>query len=82
MSGIARRDARSDRAGHASTADARSSRPGSWHRISRQKWGHARSALTNYLASDVLPLLREDRYRDDVRRDLCAAVAELNQLAG
>ncbi|MGH3927989.1 MAG: helix-turn-helix domain-containing protein, partial [Pseudonocardiaceae bacterium] len=44
--------------------------------------GHARSALTNYLASDVLPVLREGRYRDDVRRDLAAAVAELNQLAG
>jgi hypothetical protein len=44
--------------------------------------GHARSAVTNYLASDVLPLFREGRYRDDVRRDLFAAVAELNQLAG
>lgn len=44
--------------------------------------GHARSALTNYLASDVLPVLREGRCRDDVRRDLSAAVAELNQLAG
>ncbi|MGH4007137.1 MAG: hypothetical protein ACRDTH_03030 [Pseudonocardiaceae bacterium] len=44
--------------------------------------GHARSALTNYLTSDVLPVLREGRYRDDVRRGLSAAVAELNQLAG
>ncbi len=44
--------------------------------------GHARSAVTNYLASDVLPALREGRYRDDVRRDMSAAVAELNQLAG
>ena len=44
--------------------------------------GHARSAVTNYLASDVLPLLRDGRYRDSVRRELSAAVAELNQLAG
>jgi hypothetical protein len=44
--------------------------------------GHARSAVTNYLASDVLPLFREGRYRDGVRRDLFAAVAELDQLAG
>ncbi|MGH4007128.1 MAG: hypothetical protein ACRDTH_02985 [Pseudonocardiaceae bacterium] len=44
--------------------------------------GHARSAVTNYLASDVLPLLREGRYRDDVRRDLSVAVAELDQLQG
>ena len=44
--------------------------------------GHARSAVTNYLASDVLPLLREGRYRNSVRRELSAAVAELNQLAG
>jgi hypothetical protein len=44
--------------------------------------GHARSTLTSYLASDVLPLLRAGRYSDDVRRDLFAAVAELNQLAG
>lgn len=44
--------------------------------------GHARSALTNYLASDVLPLLHEGRYRDDVHRSLSAAVAELFQLAG
>jgi tetratricopeptide (TPR) repeat protein/transcriptional regulator with XRE-family HTH domain len=44
--------------------------------------GHARSALTNYLASDVLPLLHEGRYRSDVHRELCTAVAELNQLAG
>ncbi len=44
--------------------------------------GHSRSAVTNYLTSDVLPLFREGRYRDDVRRDLSAAVAELDQLAG
>jgi tetratricopeptide (TPR) repeat protein len=44
--------------------------------------GHARSAITNYLASDVLPLLREGRYRSDVRRELSGAVAELDQLAG
>jgi tetratricopeptide (TPR) repeat protein len=44
--------------------------------------GHARSALTHYLASDVLPVLHEGRYCDDVRRDLFAAVAELNQLVG
>ncbi len=44
--------------------------------------GHARSALTYYLACDVLPLLRDSRYRDDVGRDLAAAVAELSQLAG
>lgn len=44
--------------------------------------GHARSAVTNYLASDVLPLLRAGRCRSDVRRELSAAVAELGQLAG
>ncbi|MGH3840485.1 MAG: XRE family transcriptional regulator [Pseudonocardiaceae bacterium] len=44
--------------------------------------GHARSAVTNYLASDVLPLLREGRYRDSVGQELSAAVAELYQLAG
>lgn len=44
--------------------------------------GHARSTLTTYLASDVLPLLRAGRYRDDVRRELFAVVAELHQLAG
>jgi transcriptional regulator with XRE-family HTH domain len=44
--------------------------------------GHARSALTNYLASDVLPLLRAGRHRDDVHHDLSTAVAELYQLAG
>ena len=44
--------------------------------------GHARSAVTNYLGSDVLPLMHEGRYRDSVRRELSAAVAELNQLAG
>ena len=44
--------------------------------------GHARSTVTNYLASDVLPLLREGRYRDSVGRELSAAVAELNQLVG
>ena len=44
--------------------------------------GHARSAVTNYLASDVVPLLHGGRYRDDVRRDLTAAVAELHQLVG
>ncbi|MDQ3763299.1 MAG: hypothetical protein M3460_17215 [Actinomycetota bacterium] len=44
--------------------------------------GHARSAVTNYLASDVLPLLHEGRYRDEVRQELFTAVAELNQLAG
>ncbi|MGH3833856.1 MAG: helix-turn-helix domain-containing protein [Pseudonocardiaceae bacterium] len=43
--------------------------------------GHARSALTNYLASDVLPLLA-GRYSDDLHRNLLAAVAELFQLAG
>lgn len=44
--------------------------------------GHARSAVTNYLVSDVLPLLREGRYPDSVYRELSAAVVELNQLAG
>jgi hypothetical protein len=44
--------------------------------------GHARSTVTNYVGSDVLPLLREGQYRDSVRRELSAAVAELNQLAG
>lgn len=40
--------------------------------------GRARSATTNYLATDVVPLLREGRYRSDVRRELYTAVAELN----
>lgn len=44
--------------------------------------GRARSAVTNYLASDVVPILREGRYRSDVRQELSTAVAELNQLAG
>jgi ethanolamine utilization microcompartment shell protein EutL len=44
--------------------------------------GHARSAITTYLASEVLPLLRAGRYRSDVGRELSAAVAELDQLAG
>jgi tetratricopeptide (TPR) repeat protein len=44
--------------------------------------GHARCAVTNYLASDVLPLLHDGRYRDEVRRELFTAVAELNQLVG
>jgi len=44
--------------------------------------GRARSAVTSYLTSDVLPVLREGRYRDDVRPELSTAVAELDQLAG
>jgi transcriptional regulator with XRE-family HTH domain len=44
--------------------------------------GHARSAVNNYLSSDVLPLLHGSQYRDSVRPDLFAAVAELKQLAG
>lgn len=49
---------------------------------SRFGGGHARSAVTNYLPSDVIPLLREGRYRDSLRKKLPTAVAELNQLAG
>lgn len=44
--------------------------------------GRAHSAVTSYLTSDVLPVLREGRYRDDVRPELSTAVAELDQLAG
>jgi transcriptional regulator with XRE-family HTH domain len=44
--------------------------------------GYARSALINYLTYEVVPLLREGRYRDEVGRDLAAAVVELSQLAG
>ena len=44
--------------------------------------GHIRSAVTSYLVSDVLPLLREGQYCDDVRRKLFTTVAELNQVAG
>ncbi|MDQ3152726.1 MAG: XRE family transcriptional regulator, partial [Actinomycetota bacterium] len=44
--------------------------------------GRARSVVTDYLASDVLPVLHEGRYRSDVRRELSTAVAELDQLAG
>lgn len=44
--------------------------------------GHVRSAVVNYLTSDVLPALRAGRYRDDLRPDLCTAVAEVTQLAG
>jgi hypothetical protein len=54
-----------------------------FHRLdNRFGGGHARSALTHYLASDVLPVPHEGRYCDDVRRDLFVAVAELNQLVG
>lgn len=42
----------------------------------------SRSAVNNYLSSDVLPLLHGSQYRDSVRPDLFAAVAELKQLAG
>ncbi|MBM7769955.1 transcriptional regulator with XRE-family HTH domain [Actinokineospora baliensis] len=44
--------------------------------------GHARSAVTDYLTSQVAPLLRTARATDSVRVSLHAAVAELNQLAG
>lgn len=44
--------------------------------------GRVRSAVTNYLVLDVLPLLREGRYCDDVRRELFTTVAELGQVAG
>lgn len=44
--------------------------------------GRARSAVTNYLVLDVLPLLWESRYCDDVRRELFTTVAELGQVAG
>ncbi|WP_285507941.1 helix-turn-helix domain-containing protein [Actinokineospora sp. NBRC 105648] len=44
--------------------------------------GHARSAVSNYLSADVVPLLRETWATDRVRADLYGAVAELNQLAG
>jgi transcriptional regulator with XRE-family HTH domain len=44
--------------------------------------GHARSTVSSYLVDNVVPLLRDGRHRDGVRRDLSAAVAELNQLAG
>jgi tetratricopeptide (TPR) repeat protein len=44
--------------------------------------GHTRSAVTNYLVSDVLPLLQEGRYCHDVRRELFTTVAELSQVAG
>lgn len=44
--------------------------------------GHARSMVAGYLSSNVVPLLREGRYRHEVRRELAGAVAELGQLAG
>lgn len=44
--------------------------------------GRARSAVTNYLASDILPMLHHGRCRSNVRGDLFTAVAELDQLAG
>lgn len=44
--------------------------------------GHARSTVSNYLVSDVAPLLRGTRSTDAVRSELYGAVAELNQLAG
>ncbi|MGH3912747.1 MAG: helix-turn-helix domain-containing protein [Pseudonocardiaceae bacterium] len=44
--------------------------------------GRTRSAVINYLVSDVLPLLREGKYSDGVRRELFTAVAELDQVAG
>ncbi|HEY3608398.1 MAG TPA: XRE family transcriptional regulator [Pseudonocardiaceae bacterium] len=44
--------------------------------------GHARSMVAGYLSTNVVPLLREGRYRHEVRRELAGAVAELGQLAG
>lgn len=44
--------------------------------------GHARTMVAGYLSSNVVPLLREGRYRHEVRRELAGAVAELGQLAG
>ncbi|MEU5694203.1 helix-turn-helix transcriptional regulator [Actinosynnema sp. NPDC020468] len=44
--------------------------------------GHARSVVGNYLVGEAVPMLRGGRFRDGVRRELFAAVAELNQLAG
>jgi tetratricopeptide (TPR) repeat protein len=44
--------------------------------------GRTRSAVTNYLTTDVLPLLHDGRCRDSVHRELFTAVAELDQLAG
>ncbi|HVK24291.1 MAG TPA: XRE family transcriptional regulator [Actinokineospora sp.] len=44
--------------------------------------GHARSTVSGYLASEVVPLLRTARATDAVRVELHSAVAELNQLAG
>ncbi|WP_133848576.1 XRE family transcriptional regulator [Labedaea rhizosphaerae] len=44
--------------------------------------GHARGTVSNYLASDVVPMLREARSTDAIRSELYGAVAELNQLAG
>lgn len=44
--------------------------------------GHARSMVAGYLSANVVPLLREGRYRHEVRRELAGAVAELGQLAG
>jgi hypothetical protein len=44
--------------------------------------GHARSTVSSYLTDNVVPLLKDGRHHDGVRRDLSGAVAELNQLAG
>ena len=44
--------------------------------------GHARSAVSDYLTGQVVPLLRESWATDSVRTELHGAVAELNQLAG
>jgi hypothetical protein len=44
--------------------------------------GHARSRVSSYLTDNVVPLLKDGRHHDGVRRDLSGAVAELNQLAG
>jgi hypothetical protein len=44
--------------------------------------GHARSTVSDYLVNTVVPLLRDERHRDGVGRDLSVAAAELSQLAG
>ncbi|MEV6596116.1 Tat pathway signal protein [Actinoplanes sp. NPDC051346] len=48
----------------------------------RRGGGHARSAVVQYLTSDVAPLLRGSFAQDQVRRDMFSAAGELAYLSG
>lgn len=48
----------------------------------RRGGGHARSAVTRYLTTDVASFLRSARSRDDIRRSMFSAAGELAYLSG